>query len=201
MKIDIEDIAFWMDAIRNADNHYGVLESFWKGQLLSKTWLISYLENIVKTKNNNVVVHGGWNGVLASMIFNSKIDIEKIISVDIDESCQETASMINKRAEMTGMFNSVTADMTTYEYESLPTIVINTSTEHISENQYNKWLNNVPKTALVVIQNNNYHSLPEHIRTFNNIDEFEKSCGLNTILCKETLALPLYNRFLIIGYK
>ena len=31
MKIDIQDVLFWMDAIRNSDDRYRTLESFWKG--------------------------------------------------------------------------------------------------------------------------------------------------------------------------
>ena len=201
MKIEIDDVGFWMDAIRNSDNHYGVLESFWKGQLKSKVWLIQHLEKIIKEKNNVIVIHGGWNGVLASLLFNSEIDIKKIVSLDIDDTCHETASMINKRQEMEGRFDSITHDMTTYFYNENPTVVINTSSEHITQEQYNLWLNNIPKDTLVVIQNNNYHSLPEHIRTFKNVDDFRKACNLSTVLLKDTLELPLYNRFLIVGYK
>ncbi len=201
MKINLEDVAFLMDAIRNSENHYGVLESFWKGQLKSKTWLIEHLTSVVKTKSNYIVIHGGWNGVLASLLFNSNIDIESILSLDIDESCVENATMINKRYEIENRFKAVTADMTTYQYKKTPSIVINTSTEHITQEQYDIWLNNIPDSTLIVIQSNNYHSLPEHIRTYNTIDEFVSSSYLNKILCKDVLELPLYNRFLIIGYK
>lgn len=201
MKVNIDDIAFWMDAIRNSDNHYSVLESFWKGQLKSKVWLIENLEKYATQKNNSVIIHGGWNGVLASLLFNSSIDIEKITSIDIDDTCQETAAMINKRFEILGKFEAVTHDMTTYVYKTIPNIVINTSSEHINQEQYNLWLDKIPDNTLVVIQNNNYHALPEHIRTFNSVDEFEYSSKLSNILFKGTLELPLYNRFLIIGYK
>ena len=201
MKVDLDDVAFWMDAIRNAENQYSVLESFWKGQLKSKVWLIENLSKLVQTQNNRVVIHGGWNGVLSALLFNSTIDIKHITSLDIDVSCEEVSAMINKRYEIENRFCAVTADMSVYQYQEIPSIVINTSTEHITQEQYNTWLSNVPNDTLVVIQNNNYHSLPEHIRTFDTVDDFADSSQLNNILCKDVLELPLYNRFLIIGYK
>ena len=37
MKIDIQDIKFWADAIRNSADRDRTLESLWGGQLQSKT--------------------------------------------------------------------------------------------------------------------------------------------------------------------
>jgi len=200
MYIDLKDVAFWMDAIRNSENHYSVLESFWKGQLQSKEWLIDNLKTCVGI-NSNIVIHGGWNGVLASMLFNSVIRPGQIRSIDIDESCEETANTICKRQEMIGNFRAETADMCTYEYEFEPDIVINTSTEHISQQQYDTWLDRVPNNSLIVLQSNNYYDLPEHIRCFDTVQDFAAHSGLSYIVKQETLELPLYNRFLLIGRK
>ena len=61
MLVDLDDVAFWMDAVRNSENHYGVLESFWKGQLKSKVWLVEHLYNS-HWRQENIVIFGGWNG-------------------------------------------------------------------------------------------------------------------------------------------
>ena len=202
MLVDLDDVAFWMDAIRNSENHFGVLESFWKGQLKSKEWLIDNLNNCTdESIPNNIVIHGGWNGVLACMLFNSSINTGFVRSIDIDESCEEIANMICKRQEMIGNFRAVTADMCTYEYEFDPQIIINTSTEHISQEQYDIWLDCVPNDSLVVLQSNNYYDLPEHIRCFDTVEDFAAHSGLRYIVKQETLELPLYNRFLLIGRK
>jgi len=201
MLVDLDDVAFWMDAIRNSENHFGVLESFWKGQLKSKVWLVNQLSKHVPDKPLNIVIHGGWNGVLASLLFNSNMKINDIRSVDIDSSCVETANMICKRQEMSGKFNAITADMCEYEYEFDPDVVINTSTEHISQEQYDKWLSKVPSTSLIVLQSNNYYDLPEHIRCFANVVDFYEHSKLRYIKQHDTLELPLYNRFLLIGEK
>lgn len=203
MYIELEDIAFWMDAIRDSDNPYGVLESFWKGQLKSKEWLINRLQRHISPSESaiDVVIHGGWNGILSSMLYNSNLGVNNVRSIDIDPTCEETASTINKRQEMLGIFKAVTSDMCLYEYEYIPHVVINTSTEHITQEQYELWLDNIPDTSLIVLQSNNYYDLPEHIRCFESVTTFAESSKLSTILETTTLQLPMYDRFLIIGKK
>lgn len=192
-----------MDAIRNSDNHYSVLESFWKGQLESKQWLIANLQKFIPTDKTkiDVVIHGGWNGVLASLLYNSGMPINLVTSVDMDENCEEVANMINKRYEIKDLFRAVTADMCFYEYNTIPDIVINTSTEHLTSDKYKQWLEKIPNGCMVVLQNNNYYEIPEHVNCYSTVDDFAKQCDLNTILMKDTLELPSYNRFLVIGYK
>lgn len=198
MKVELEDVMFWMDAIRNSENRYRTLESFWKGQLRSKVWLIQNLIKYTSNNPSNIVIHGGWNGVLASLLFNSDIAIERITSVDIDPVCEQTAITINKRQEMEGKFAAVTADMCTYNYNA--DIVINTSCEHVTQEQYEQWLTNVPNSALIVLQSNNYFELEEHIRCANNTEEFIQQSKLNVLFVDE-LELPKYKRFMIIGRK
>jgi len=199
MNIDIKDVKFWMDAIRNSEDRDRTLESFWGGQLESKTWLIQELEKISKSRiNATIVIHGGWNGILASMLFNSQLGIKHITSVDIDPQVRETALTMNKRYEIEGKFAAVTADMTEYQYES--DIVINTSCEHITQNQYDKWLQNVPDHATVVLQSNNY-IIDEHINCSQSLDDFRKKSKLANIKYKGVLELPKYERYLLIGDK
>ena len=79
MKIDIQDIKFWADAIRNSEDRDRTLESLWGGQLQSKTWLIETLELKTHISNAECAIFGGWNGVLASMMFNSELGIKHIV--------------------------------------------------------------------------------------------------------------------------
>lgn len=201
MLVNLDDVAFWMDAVRNSENHFGVLESFWKGQIKSKVWLIEKLAGYTPIKPLNIVIHGGWNGVLSSLLFNSRLDINDIRSIDIDPSCEETANMICKRQEMTGKFTAITTDMCEYKYDYEPDVVINTSTEHITQEQYNLWLSNVPNNSLIVLQNNNYKEVPDHVRCYDSLHQFADNSGLGDIMYKDTLELPLYDRYLLIGRK
>jgi len=204
MKVDIQDVLFWMDAIRNSDDKYRTLESFWKGQVNSKVWLAENLigfsihYGFVPVRPLNIVIYGGWNGVLASILFNSNIAVNSITSVDIDPVCEDIANTVNKRQEMQGKFSAVTADMC--EYTTNADVVINTSCEHITQEQYEQWLSNQPDDALFVIQSNNYFELEEHIRCATDLDNFMRMSKIKPYWRGE-FETPKYTRYMIIGKK
>jgi len=201
MKIDIQDIKFWMDAIRNSEDRDRTLETFWGGQIQSKLWLINTISEKNKiVRNTEIVIHGGWNGLLANMLFNSEIGIKKITSVDVDPVCKEIATTVNKRYEMEGKFEAVTCDMVDYKYETEPYIVINTSCEHITHKKYKQWLNNVPDSAQVIVQSNDYYELEEHVNCYDSLDQFARKSMLE-IEVKDEIQLPKYKRFMVIGKK
>ena len=198
MKIEIEDVLFWMDAIRNSDDRYRTLESFWKGQVNSKVWLAENLVGFVPVKPLDIVIYGGWNGVLASILFNSNIAVNSITSVDIDPVCEDIANTVNKRYEMEGKFSAVTADMC--EYTSDADLVINTSCEHIAQEQYEQWLNNQPDDAVFVLQSNNYFTHDEHVRCAIDLTDFTRMSKVKPFY-RGTLDTPKYERYMIIGKK
>jgi len=200
MQVDIDHVLFWIDAIRSSDDRYRTLESFWKGQIKSKIWLIDNLTAHVASNSNNIVIHGGWNGVLASLIFQSTIQTNKIVSIDIDPKCEEIARTMNKIEDISGKFEAITCSMDEYQYKFFPDIVINTSCEHITQETYDKWLKNIPRGAIIVLQSNNYFELEEHIRCVNSISEFEDQSNI-MVISSATLELPKYNRFMLIGYR
>jgi hypothetical protein len=105
--------------------------------------------------------------------------------------------MMNKKEEMAGRFRAVTADMCAIRSDA--DIIINTSCEHITQDQYDLWLSGHPHDSLLVLQSNNYN-IPEHVRIAKDLKEFEEQCNLN-VLWSGKLILPLYNRFMIIGKK
>lgn len=199
MKVEIEDVLFWMDAIRNSKDRYRTLESFWKGQVHSKIWLIDNLKRFAKDKPNRIVIHGGWNGALAALLFNSNILIENINSVDIDPTCKEIAETINKRYEVQGKFSAITKDMAEYNYDHMPDIVINTSTEHVDNTTLSIWRQKIPKGCLVVAQSNNYSNLEEHINCVTSEQELSNLLNLNTLL-EDSFHTVKYTRFMVIGY-
>jgi hypothetical protein len=170
------------------------MDAFWSGQLKSKEWLIQNLRPHIK-KFVTVDIHGGWVGVLASMIFQSDIPVTNIRSIDIDSSCESIAVNMNKLEEMVGKFRAVAADMC--EIRSDADVIINTSCEHITQDQYDLWLSGMPYNSLLVLQSNNY-KIPEHVRTAASLEEFKTQCGINVIWAGE-LELPLYTRFMVIG--
>jgi hypothetical protein len=132
------------------------------------------------------------------MIFQSDIHVTNISSVDIDPTCDPIATMMNKKEEIVGKFREVTSDMC--EIRSDADIIINTSCEHITQDQFDLWKSGMPHNSLLVLQSNNYN-IPEHVRTVGSLDEFKEQCHLEKILYAGELELPLYKRFMIIGRK
>jgi len=196
MQIDTDHLHYWMQAIRQSPDPIRTLDAFWSGQLKSKEWLISSLRPHVKNFVT-IDIHGGWVGVLASMLFQSVIPVKTIRSIDLDPTCEPIATMMNKKEEMVNRFSAVTSDMC--DITSDADIVINTSCEHISQEQYNLWLSKVSSTSLVVLQSNNYN-IPEHIRIADNLEHFKTQCDIKVLWAGE-LALPLYTRYMIIGQR
>lgn len=194
MMIDTEHLHHWMQAIRQSPDPMRTMDAFWSGQLKSKEWLITNLRKNVN-KFVSIDIHGGWVGVLASMLFQSDIYITTIRSVDIDPTCEPIATMMNKKEEMAGKFRAVTADMCAIRSDA--DVVINTSCEHITQEQYDLWLSGMPYNTLLVLQSNNYN-IPEHVRIANDLDEFKTQSKINVVWAGE-LELPLYKRFMIIG--
>jgi hypothetical protein len=129
------------------------------------------------------------------MIFQSNIPVTTIRSIDIDPTCEPIATMMNKGEEIAGKFRAVTADMCSIRSDA--DVVINTSCEHITQDQYEVWLSGMPHNSLLVLQSNNY-DIPEHLRTANSLEEFKSQCGIRVIWAGE-LVLPLYTRYMIIG--
>jgi hypothetical protein len=195
MKIDLDHLHHWMCAIRESEDPKRTLDSFWAGQIKSKIWLIDNIKPYIQSPVS-IDIHGGWNGVLASLLFQSGIPISKIRTVDIDPSCEKIAYDMNKLEEIQGRFSAVTADMCGIGSDF--DLVINTSSEHISEDQYQRWINNLSNESLVVVQSNNYR-IDEHIRIAESLDQFVEQSML-TVKWHGKLELPMYERYMVIGH-
>jgi len=194
--VDTNHLHYWMNAVRISPDPMRTLDAFWRGQVSSKEWLIENLEPFV-TEPVRIDIHGGWVGVLASMIFQSSIPIRYICSVDLDPSCEPVATMMNKIEEQDGKFRAITADMCAVPI--IGDVVINTSCEHITQEQYELWLARLPKDSIVVLQSNDY-AIPEHVRISKTLEQFKEQSHLNEVW-SGSLKTQMYTRWMIIGTK
>jgi hypothetical protein len=198
MQIDLQHLHYWMCAIRESSDPKRTLDAFWKGQLDSKLWLIENLKPFIdNTTSISIDIYGGWVGVLASMLFQSEILIKRIRNIDIDSSCESVALMMNKIEEIHGKFSVITDDMCNVSSDA--DVVINTSCEHITQDQFSNWLGQISNNSLLVLQSNNYY-IDEHIRPADSLTEFKKQSEID-VIWEGQLKLPLYTRWMIIGRK
>ena len=131
------------------------------------------------------------------MIFQSSIPVRYICSVDLDPSCEPIATMMNKIEEQDGKFRAITADMCSAPVSG--NVVINTSCEHITQEQYELWLSRLPNDCIVVLQSNDY-AIPEHVRISKTLEQFKEQSHLNE-LWSGNLKTQMYTRWMIIGHK
>jgi hypothetical protein len=203
--IHINTVVHWLNAVRDVppEERDRMLASTWAGQLQSKAMVVNVLEQHV-TDFSNVYIFGGWTGILASMLFDSEVPIHKIRSIDIDPWCERVADIVNKTNEMNDWrFKAVTADMSTYNYQSdlPPDIVINTSSEHVTQEVYDTWYSRIPTGTLVVVQGNDFFSCPEHVRCSHDTAQFEAMNRVSNSIWSGYLCTPEYTRFMSVWRK
>ena len=188
------------------------------GQLKSKRWLVDELTKC-NVELRTVFILGGWYGTLASMLFNSDMVIHYIRSFDLDENCQPIADKVNNtQVQNNWRFKAITEDMFNINYDAhtwstwsaknnrnsfpitdRPDTIINTSCEHI--NDFDNWYDMIPKGKLLILQNNNYFDLPEHVNCVDSLNTFAKQTPMHEVLFEGTLELPKYKRYMKIGYR
>lgn len=204
--IDTGELIHWFNALRNVpeSQRTRALDAFWSGQIQSKAWLVTELNKIILSPSN-IYIFGGWIGVLANMLIQaSTFDVLKIRSIDLDPWCERIADDVNKIHEIDSWrFKAVTADMCSYQYQHdmHPHIVINTSTEHVTQEIYDKWYDNIPLGSVVVAQGNDYFSCDEHIRCCHNLTEFNTINRVAKPLYSGELKTDMYNRYMSIWIK
>jgi hypothetical protein len=190
-----------MRAIRESKDPMRTMDAFWRGQILSKEWLITELK---KQKHHvkawpSIDIHGGWVGTLASLLFQSDLYISNIRSIDIDPTCEDIARTMNQLEMEAGKFRAVTADMCTIRSDA--DIVINTSSEHVTQEVYDTWYSRIPTGTLVVVQGNDFFSCPEHVRCSHDTAQFEAMNRVTDSIWSGYLCTPEYTRFMSVWRK
>jgi hypothetical protein len=191
--VDLQIAVKWMEYIRNnPDNAYRFTENFYQSQIDSKKWLIDHIPSDVGT----ICIFGGWHGLLAQYI-SFKFPNAYILNTDIDPSCKEVFQQIN----ISENIYHKTWDMSDGIPNSLcPDLVINTVSEHVTQDVYTTWWNSIPVGTKYIVQGNNL-AHPEHIRLADNLVEF---LNMNNIKDPEhagMLKCGHFYRFMATGVK
>ena len=197
MVIKPERVSLWFDYVRY-QNHLSqrFSDCFFTSQMKSKDWLLTqmrfYLPDVI---TGDTVIFGGWYGILAGL-FRDNVMCHEIITVDKDPECYDVVKRVTTKKDR---ITPVTCDMVDYKYSARPGLVINTSCEHIEQEDYDKWYDNVPINTYYILQSNNF-PLHEHVRLAEDIDEFVEQSKVNPFY-SGTLDLGEFKRFMIIGRK
>lgn len=187
----------WMNVIRNTKGkeQNRILECFWESQITSKQWIIDTLTDKNISCYSSVYVFGGWYGVLGGMLRDTYSHIQTVYSVDIDKNTKHIGELLNPDITF------IVEDMQNVKFKELPSVIINTSTEHINQSVYDAWVSTLPKFVPIVLQGNNYFSHHEHIRCSNNLREFKRMNPLDSIVYEGELDCKQFTRYMTIGYR
>lgn len=178
---------WFMHLRENPEDLRDFSECFWESQMQSKAWLLSQLDP-VDEKNwwyDNIYVFGGWYGVFTQILLEH-IPCGIAYNIDIDYKCALVGNSINAHGEK---FMPVTAPMEEfyekmpevgkYHYNTFKNLIINTSTEHVTQEVYEKWAADIPDRSKVILQGNNLSGISSHIRTFDTLEEWCEANGVD----------------------
>lgn len=197
-KFDEEQLIHWMQGVRENPD---MINAFWPSQIKSKIWLTDWVKRYLPSANK-IIIFGAWYGVLADML-ELRLKNPKILCNDIDRDamlwCAKKYPMQIGRMEE-------------FTYETRVDLVINTVTEHLTQEIYDKWYDNIPKQTYFIIQGNDDFTEPDHVRATKSLDEFNKINRVENILHTDSLTyegswnkvdnIPTYHeRYMTIGFK
>ncbi len=166
-------------------------------QVGCKVWARDRLFDSLGGAFGRIVILGGWYGVLAGMLFDDdRFSIDRIDSVDIDDSVAGVAKTLNAGAG--DRFQALTWDMYALDYAALEAdLVVNTSCEHIAN--LRAWLSLLPVGTRVLLQSNDYFSEATHINCVPSLEAFVTQAGLSHLDYAGALPMKKYTRFMLIG--
>jgi hypothetical protein len=181
---------------------FDIINSVNENQISSKEWLVENLKPFIKHKLlYNVAILGSWYGLLG-IVLRHHVSEEVIIrNIDSDPASKEIGSKFvrdesiyrNNIFEIDDAVNHLLDKPDRYQ------IIINTSCEHMEEEDVQLILQSKSKNTMICFQSNNYHSVQSHINTHNSLEEFEASLNLIDVYYSGVLKKENYERYMVIG--
>ncbi len=183
-------------------------DAFSVAQMQSKLWMVERLERTldeyeIREEGYRIWILAGWYGLTNLLIrTRNKIRVKEVRSYDIDPSCEGIADSVNNLWVFKAWeFKAHTADINTLEYRPSPDIVINTSIEHMSSNQ---WWDNIPAGTFVCLQGSNLIDT-DHVNPINSSRDLLEKYPLNDLFYEGIKLFQFndttFNRSMIMGVK
>ena len=192
-------------------------DSLSQGQLRSKMWIIDELKTL-DINLGTVFLCAGWYGILAMLMFEHNIEMDKVRSFDIDPTVVAIADKFNAPWLDDWQFKAITDDIHNINFyghkwtawsnanernskpiDDIPDTIINTSCEHIAN--FDTWYAKIPTGKIVILQSNDYVDIDEHVNTSCDLAAFGKQTPMSEVLYSGEMQLEKYTRFMRIGIK
>lgn len=166
-------------------------------QIQCKQWLLKELR-LVPRDFKNIHLYGGWYGYPLIDMLDRAYNLETLTNIDCDKFA--TSVCFNFKNIFEHHFvKTVTKDVKDYQKCLDTDLVINTSSEHMSNLPIlieNKLYSD---NCIFALQSNNMFDLEEHTNCVNSHEELAQKSGLNKILYSGKMTLDNYERYMVIG--
>ena len=186
------------------------------GQVESKIWLIEVLQKFSYLNFTKIAIYGCWYGFLVPF-FIEILQTEFIRGFDIDvNSYYRSEQYLAQYVSNNWQYKAVLQDVneiyvnnnnelcyTTRNLDNLDiqeinkfNLIVNTSSEHMSD----KWIQNLKKEQIILVQTNNMNHLKEHINCCTSLDHaIEKYSKYGEIIWSGSKTMVTdYERYMII---
>ena len=186
-------------------------DAFSLGQLASKAWLLENADAIhAGCSNLTVALLGCWIGTLVEPLYALTPRIQRVYGFDLDPAVIELSERFNQRlVQDQWRYKGVVADVSILETNCMefetnkelisvkPDVVINTSCEHMGT----EWFDTADSDQLIIMQTNNSADFDGHVNPCASVSEMQQRYPMRECLLWGKLELPVYTRFMQIGYK
>jgi len=192
---------------RSLDEHPDLnwADALSRNQVKSKLWLIEQLDALkllpkpkrqLTDPTTNVLLVGGWVGMLPFLADMKGKFLDTVTNIDIDESVHAAASDLNSITASSFRTSSKDVRKLNIAKYDKP-LVIDTIVEHFTD--HGAWVNTLPNKAMIVLQGNDMFDVPDHVNCHKTLEDFIASCGLNNIIWSGELNLYKCTRYMAIG--
>lgn len=172
------------------------IDALSRNQIRSKIWLIEQVKKQGWFDAEEIVMVGGWIGMIPFLASNLGLRLNDIINIDMDQKCHAAALVLNRRLH--GSFINVGEDVRSLDFsQKSNALIIDTIVEHFEN--HGDWLKTLPKGTRVVLQSNDMFGLPDHVNCHNNLEEFVDDCDLAEISWQGQLEQIGCTRYMILG--
>ena len=180
------------DLYRIKDIVHSVDKNHWE----SKEWLAKEFYKHYNHHDGNILVVGGWYGMMAYQLRKQwKNSSMNITSSDMDPMCDFYGYKLFYDQDIAFETLDVNSEIDYSQY----TAIINTSCEHMEQEDLVNIIKRKPANTWICFQTNDYTLLDAHINCWPGAKTFGDSLGLEYIAYTGTLDLGDFNRQMVIG--
>jgi len=181
---------------------FDIINSVNDNQIASKEHLTKAIIPILNDIKNlkDIAILGSWYGLLGAMLRQHLDDKIYISNIDSDPSTKNIGQSLFNH-EKNRFYIDDAVDHMFYQGKDKYQLIINTSCEHMEQDDVLLMRHRKNDDTVICFQSNNYFAIDGHVNCSNSLEEFVDSLNLSTVLHASALEIKSnnYDRYTVIG--